>query len=198
MPSEAKSSPEFQEVRPAMLPLHSFCQILFPIRSASALGNVDRCGRVPHRARDKVKAGKPRTDAAERDGGLTSAVSPLALQPSALFQRKAQSDSQPIFMKSIIALASLLCRSSLTRLGEDKPAQLKDQKDKFSYAVGLNIGMNFKRQNVEVNTDLITAGFKDGMSGKTSDDHGPNPGHDDGVRKRYAAKTSRGGKKERS
>lgn len=68
-------------------------------------------------------------------------------------------------MKSIIASVIVLS-CILTVSGEDKPAQLKDQKDKFSYAVGLNIGMNFKRQNVEVNTDLITAGLKDGMSGK--------------------------------
>jgi FKBP-type peptidyl-prolyl cis-trans isomerase FklB len=68
-------------------------------------------------------------------------------------------------MKSIIASVIVLS-FILTVSGEDKPAQLKDQKDKFSYAVGLNIGMNFKRQNVEVNTDLVTAGLKDGMSGK--------------------------------
>lgn len=68
-------------------------------------------------------------------------------------------------MKSIIASVIVLS-FILTVSGEDKPAQLKDQKDKFSYAVGLNIGMNFKRQNVEVNTDLITAGLKDGVSGK--------------------------------
>src|SRR4029077_21187188 len=36
MPSEAKSSPSFHAVRPATVPLHSFCQIFFPIRSASA------------------------------------------------------------------------------------------------------------------------------------------------------------------
>src|SRR6266513_1176308 len=36
MPNEGKSSPSFQEVRPAMLPLHSFRQTLFPIRRASA------------------------------------------------------------------------------------------------------------------------------------------------------------------
>src|SRR5260370_14740643 len=35
MPSEAKFSPSFQEVRPAIVPLHSFCQIFFPILSTS-------------------------------------------------------------------------------------------------------------------------------------------------------------------
>ena len=57
---------------------------------------------------------------------------------------------------------------ALNVFGEDKPqpAQFKDQKDKFSYAVGLNIGMNFKRQNIDVNPDLIAAGLKDGISEK--------------------------------
>jgi FKBP-type peptidyl-prolyl cis-trans isomerase len=99
------------------------------------------------------------------DGGLTRTVSPLALQPSALFQPKAQPDSQVHFMKSII-LSIMALSFAVTVFGEEKPAQLKDQKDKFSYAVGLNIGMNFKRQNIDVNADAVTAGMKDGIAGK--------------------------------
>jgi FKBP-type peptidyl-prolyl cis-trans isomerase len=87
------------------------------------------------------------------------------LQPSALFQPKAQPDSHIHFMKSII-LSIMALSFVVTAFGEDKPAQLKDQKDKFSYAVGLNIGMNFKRQNIDVNPDAILAGMKDGISGK--------------------------------
>ena len=68
-------------------------------------------------------------------------------------------------MKSIIASIVVLS-FVFTVSGEDKPASLKDQKDKFSYAVGLNIGMNFKRQNIDVNTDNVIAGLKDGMAGK--------------------------------
>ncbi len=68
-------------------------------------------------------------------------------------------------MKSII-LSIVALSFAASAFGEDKPAQLKDQKDKFSYAIGLNIGMNFKRQNVDVNPDLITSGIKDGIAGK--------------------------------
>ena len=68
-------------------------------------------------------------------------------------------------MKSIIA-STIVLSFVLTVSGEDKPVQLKDQKDKFSYAVGLNIGMNFNRQNVDVNPDIIISGLKDGMAGK--------------------------------
>jgi len=67
-------------------------------------------------------------------------------------------------MKSIIL--SIMALFAVIAFGEDKPAQLKDQKDKFSYAVGLNIGMNLKRQNVDVNPDLVLAGMKDGIAGK--------------------------------
>ncbi len=68
-------------------------------------------------------------------------------------------------MKSII-LTTLALSVAVTVFGEDKPTQFKDQKDKFSYAVGLNIGMNFKRQNIDVNTDTVLAGLKDGIAGK--------------------------------
>ena len=68
-------------------------------------------------------------------------------------------------MKPIIASAIFLSLI-LTVSGEDKPTQFKDQKDKFSYAVGLNIGMNFQRQKIDVNTDLVTSGLKDGLAGK--------------------------------
>jgi len=49
---------------------------------------------------------------------------------------------------------------------EEKPPQLKDLKDKASYSIGLNFGFNFKRQNVDLNTDAFAAGFKDAMSGR--------------------------------
>jgi FKBP-type peptidyl-prolyl cis-trans isomerase FklB len=39
------------------------------------------------------------------------------------------------------------------------------QKDKFSYALGLNLGNNLNKQSVPVNTDLIMQGLKDGLSG---------------------------------
>jgi FKBP-type peptidyl-prolyl cis-trans isomerase FklB len=43
--------------------------------------------------------------------------------------------------------------------------QLKDPKDKASYSIGLNIGRNFKRQNVDLNPDALIAGVKDALSG---------------------------------
>jgi FKBP-type peptidyl-prolyl cis-trans isomerase FklB len=55
---------------------------------------------------------------------------------------------------------------ALPLFGQEKSPQLKDQKDKVSYSIGLNIGFNLGRQNVQVNPDLLAAGIKDAIAGK--------------------------------
>src|SRR5437667_7296836 len=55
---------------------------------------------------------------------------------------------------------------ALPVFGQEKSPQLKDQKDKVSYSIGLNIGFNLGRQNVQVNPDLLAAGIKDAIAGK--------------------------------
>ena len=47
---------------------------------------------------------------------------------------------------------------------QEKP-QLKDQKDKVSYSIGLDIGNTFKKQNMDVNADILSAGLKDALTG---------------------------------
>ncbi|MGH9500589.1 MAG: FKBP-type peptidyl-prolyl cis-trans isomerase [Terriglobales bacterium] len=42
---------------------------------------------------------------------------------------------------------------------------LTTQKEKFSYALGMNLGMNMKRQAVPVDADLLARGIKDSMAG---------------------------------
>jgi len=44
--------------------------------------------------------------------------------------------------------------------------QFKDTKDKSSYAIGVNVGMNFTKQKVPLNVDAFASGVKDGMAGK--------------------------------
>jgi FKBP-type peptidyl-prolyl cis-trans isomerase FklB len=73
------------------------------------------------------------------------------------------------FMKQLIAIfsASLL---ALSLYGQDKSAQpstqLKDQKDKVSYSIGLQIGFNLSRQKVDISPDVLAAGIKDALAGK--------------------------------
>lgn len=44
-------------------------------------------------------------------------------------------------------------------------APFKDQKQKASYALGMNVGSNLKRQSVDIDPDLFVQGMKDAMSG---------------------------------
>jgi FKBP-type peptidyl-prolyl cis-trans isomerase FklB len=47
-------------------------------------------------------------------------------------------------------------------------AILKTQRDKVSYSMGLDIGRMLKMQNVDVDLDLVTRGFKDAYTGNQS------------------------------
>jgi FKBP-type peptidyl-prolyl cis-trans isomerase FklB len=68
-------------------------------------------------------------------------------------------------MKQLIVIfsASLL---ALPLLGQEKSPQLKDQKDKVSYSIGMQIGFNLGRQKVDINPDILAAGIKDAIAGK--------------------------------
>ena len=53
---------------------------------------------------------------------------------------------------------------------QDKPTDkmdLKDAKQKTSYAIGMDIGGNFKRQEIEIDAKTLAAGIADALSGKT-------------------------------
>jgi FKBP-type peptidyl-prolyl cis-trans isomerase FklB len=66
-------------------------------------------------------------------------------------------------MKPIV-LSAIALFLAVNVFSEEKPPQLKDLKDKASYSIGLNVGFNFKRQNVDVNQDAFAAGVRDAMS----------------------------------
>src|SRR3989440_8251194 len=63
----------------------------------------------------------------------------------------------------VIVSASLL---AFPLFGQDKSPQLKDQKDKVSYSIGMQIGFNLARQKVDINPDILAAGIKDSIAGK--------------------------------
>ena len=67
-------------------------------------------------------------------------------------------------MKLHIAVAlSILFLVGLVS-AQEKPV-LKDQKDKVSYIVGLDIGNNLKKQSVSVNPKMVAKGIEDGLAG---------------------------------
>jgi len=51
-----------------------------------------------------------------------------------------------------------------SQLRAEGNVELKDTKDKASYAIGLRISGDFKRQGLDVNADALVAGLKDGLS----------------------------------
>jgi FKBP-type peptidyl-prolyl cis-trans isomerase FklB len=68
-------------------------------------------------------------------------------------------------MKCFITALAVLALT-MPVFAQEKSPQLKDTKDKVSYSIGLNIGFNFKKQNMDLNTDALMAGVKDAISGK--------------------------------
>jgi FKBP-type peptidyl-prolyl cis-trans isomerase FklB len=147
-----------------MVPPHSFCQILFPIRSASAfdrsIAEWVSAGASRGRERAIAQSANNLPSPQPVDGRLFS----ISVQLSALIPVKAQPHSNDILMKHFTAIVLVFSLAGWA-LGKDQPPQLKDMKDKASYSIGLNIGTNLKRQNVDINTDAFMAGIKDGMAG---------------------------------
>ncbi len=86
-----------------------------------------------------------------------------------------------MIMKSLVIFTAATVSASLA-LAEQKPkakeekpqakqtktegTQLKDQRDKASYSIGLQIGEGFKRQHLDVDSDIMAAGVRDALSGK--------------------------------
>ncbi len=64
---------------------------------------------------------------------------------------------------SIISVATLLASTSLAQ----NVTELKDEKEKVSYSIGLDIGNTFKKQNMDINVDILMAGMRDALGGKT-------------------------------
>lgn len=51
---------------------------------------------------------------------------------------------------------------------QDAPAALKTQKEKLSYAIGMEMGKGVKAQEMDVDPELISRGLKDALSGAKS------------------------------
>jgi FKBP-type peptidyl-prolyl cis-trans isomerase FklB len=63
----------------------------------------------------------------------------------------------------LIVSASLI---AFPLFGQEKSPQLKDQKEKVSYAIGMQIGFNLARQKVDISPDILATGIKDAIAGK--------------------------------
>jgi len=69
-------------------------------------------------------------------------------------------------MKSLTVLLAIFLIVNFGFAEED--AVLKTEKDKLSYAIGMNIGNNLKKQSLELNPEIVSQGIRDSLiDGKT-------------------------------
>jgi FKBP-type peptidyl-prolyl cis-trans isomerase len=99
--------------------------------------------------------------AAETPSAETPAASPAvepAAAPAAESTAEAVEAEQPGESVQIPGI-----QTPVEPLPADSP--LKTLKDKVSYGIGLNIGKNFKAQDVDLNVDFVAQGMKDSIAG---------------------------------
>jgi FKBP-type peptidyl-prolyl cis-trans isomerase FklB len=53
----------------------------------------------------------------------------------------------------------------VSQVSAEENLVLKNQKDKVSYIIGMEIGKNFKKQSIDIDPDILTKGIKDAISG---------------------------------
>lgn len=66
----------------------------------------------------------------------------------------------------VLLTAGVLSALPMAWCADDKPAPLTEQKDKYSYALGVNFGNYLKRFLPDANLDLVQAAMKDILSGR--------------------------------
>jgi FKBP-type peptidyl-prolyl cis-trans isomerase FklB len=66
-------------------------------------------------------------------------------------------------LRWLVGLGIILFLAS--QIGAQETSSLKDQKDKISYSIGMEIGRNLKRQSLDLNPDILSKGIKDAFSG---------------------------------
>ena len=65
------------------------------------------------------------------------------------------------------AAMGILLLSGVTSFAADKKLELKTEKDKVSYGIGMSIGQDFKRQGIDVDVDILSQAIQDVLKGNT-------------------------------
>jgi FKBP-type peptidyl-prolyl cis-trans isomerase FklB len=68
-------------------------------------------------------------------------------------------------MKRFLAVVVLSTLFLAVQVYGEEQISLKDNKDKVSYAIGLDVGNAMKKQSIDINTDIFMRGLKDALSG---------------------------------
>ena len=53
----------------------------------------------------------------------------------------------------------------VSQVSAEENLVLKNQRDKVSYIIGMEMGKNFKKQSIDIDPDILTKGIKDAISG---------------------------------
>src|SRR5512136_1237924 len=67
---------------------------------------------------------------------------------------------------TMIWIAAMAIGLAAAHAGAAETPQLKTQKDKISYVIGVDVARNFKRLGVDIDMDVLMKGLKDGMAGE--------------------------------
>lgn len=73
-----------------------------------------------------------------------------------------------MLFRSLAALLGLACTAPLFAQDAEPaaaPLKLESTADRASYSIGLNMGRNFKRQQVPINAEAVLQGLRDAISG---------------------------------
>ncbi|MBA4697219.1 MAG: FKBP-type peptidyl-prolyl cis-trans isomerase [Legionella sp.] len=63
-------------------------------------------------------------------------------------------------MSTLVAASALPAAST-----NSKPTMLSNDKDKLSYSIGADLGVNFKKQGIDINPSVMAQGLQDGVAG---------------------------------
>jgi len=67
-------------------------------------------------------------------------------------------------MKSLAVVLAIVFIMACAACAEG-PTPLASEKDRLSYSIGMDIGKNLKRQEIDIDPDLLARGFRDSFSG---------------------------------
>src|SRR5260370_259396 len=90
-----------------------------------------------------------------------AATTPSAKQTPATSAPAAPSPSTPA--KTQTPAAKKPATGTAATAKTAAPLTLKTQKEKFSYAIGMKMGANFKKQSVPVDANILARGVKDAL-----------------------------------
>ncbi len=96
---------------------------------------------------------------------ITLFAAGLLLAVNILAQQSSSSATQTTSPSSSGTSHASTAKKPATTANHAAPLTLKTDKEKFSYALGMRMGANFKKQEVSVDPAILTRGLKDALAG---------------------------------